>query len=74
MFLPVPNGQDKSVHVRMQGRSVPAVYLTKGLEQFWYFGQSTYITLRPDGTAVYMDFDGAEPEELRKPKSVFFCE
>lgn len=76
VLLPVPSRQGEVVNVRMSGRLIPAVYTTSGLDQFWSFegSLSLYITLRPDGTAVYMDFRGAEPGEKRKPRSVFFCE
>ena len=74
LVLPVPNQSGEAVLVTLHGRSVPALYTTKGLDQFWYFDDAIYIELRPNSRAFYWDFDGAEPEELRKPKSVFFCE
>lgn len=75
--LPVPSSDGEVVFVTVHGRRLAAAYESSGLDQLWFFEESLYIVLRPDGErleAFYMDFRGAKPGETRKPKSIFYCQ
>jgi hypothetical protein len=55
------------------GEQLTAIYTRNGLTQLWIFEENLYLQIDPDLSGKYMNFQGAEEGEKRKPEAVFEC-
>jgi hypothetical protein len=75
LTLPIAplNSEVGEVNVIFHGEKMKATYLRNGLTQLWLFDENLYVQIDPDLTGKYMDFQGAEEGEQRKPEAIFEC-
>ncbi|MHC4228130.1 MAG: hypothetical protein ACYSW0_11950 [Planctomycetota bacterium] len=75
LTLPVAplNAPVAEVTVMFHGEQLTAIYTRNGLTQLWIFEENLYLQIDPDLSGKYMNFQGAEEGEKRKPEAVFEC-
>ena len=70
-FTPIAHLTPDSVTI--DGRTLPAITFWAGLEQIWSLGEKSWLTVHPDGGALYYDFFGYEDDEKRGPTFIMYC-
>ena len=73
LTLPVPSDSVPLVIVTLHGDAIEAVYSEVGLMKNWYFTDDIFIRVKPDMSAQYYDFTGADAGEERMPQAMFEC-